>query len=339
MRDAQPLDAPRIGIEHLDLEIAGTGNDFAAHRQPADMGDEIAAERLDFLAGFAGDEILADHGADVVEAGARVGDEGIVRLPHDRRRLVAVVLVVDLADDLFDDVLDRDQAVGAAIFVDHQRQMDARGLHLRQQVDRPHRRRHEQQFADDVGVRQRQRQIDRAQIETGGERLLAPGLAGVRHARPCGHERQEIADVDDAFGIVEGFVVDHQARMRRTFEQAHQFAERNVALDRDDVGAMDHHVGDAPFMQAEDVAQHGALDGGKPDLVRRRGIEHDLQIVADRSRLPSEQRADRAGQPVVGGGAQNLAVLHHRRQVARVARIVVGRFGVRASQSIRSRSA
>ena len=110
------------------------------------MGHEVAAERLDFLAGFAGNEILADHGADVVEAGARVGDEGIIRLPHDRRRFVAVVLVVDLADDLLDDVLDRHQAVGAAIFVHHQRQMDARGLHLRQQIDRPHRRRHEEQL-------------------------------------------------------------------------------------------------------------------------------------------------------------------------------------------------
>ena len=45
--------------------------------------------------------------------------------------------------------------------------------------------------------------------------------------------------------------------------------------------------------------------------------------------LPAEQRADRAHQPVVGGRAQHLAFLHHRRQVARVARIVVGRVGVR----------
>ena len=144
-----------------------------------------------------------------------------------------------------------------------------------------------------------------------------------------GHEREEVADVHDAFGIVEGLVVDDEPRMRRALEQAHQFAERDVALDRDDVGAMHHDVGDAPFVQAEDVAQHGALDGGKADLVRRRRIEHDLQIVADRSRLPAEQRADGAGQPVVGGRAQHLAFLHDGRQVARVARIVVGRVGVR----------
>ena len=87
---------------------------------------------------------------------------------------------VDLADDLLDNVLDRDQPVGSTIFVDHQRQMDARGLHLRQQIDRPHRRRHVEQFADDVGVRERHRQVDRAQIETGRERLLALGLARAR---------------------------------------------------------------------------------------------------------------------------------------------------------------
>ena len=57
------------------------------------------------------------------------------------------MLVGDVAHDLLDDVLDRDQAVGAAIFVDHQRQMGVGGLHLEQQIQRPHRRRHEQDGA------------------------------------------------------------------------------------------------------------------------------------------------------------------------------------------------
>jgi hypothetical protein len=34
--DPQPLDPPRIGIEHLDLEIAGPAM-TAAHRQAADL--------------------------------------------------------------------------------------------------------------------------------------------------------------------------------------------------------------------------------------------------------------------------------------------------------------
>ena len=66
--------------------------------------------------------------------------------------------------------------------------------------------------------------------------------------------------MNDAFGIVEGLVVDNEAGMRRALEQVDQFAERNVALDRDDIGAVDHDVGDAPFVQAEDIAQHGALE-------------------------------------------------------------------------------
>ena len=284
------------------------------------MGDEKAAERIDLLARFAGHELVADHGADVLEVGARIGDKGIVGLPHDRGRLVAVVLVVDFADDLLDDVLDRHQAVGAAIFVDHERQMDARRLHLRQQVDRRHRRRHVEQLAGDVGFAQRQRQIDGAQVETGRRRFFAFRLGRQLGARPHSHEREQVADMNDAFGIVEVFVVDDETGMRRALEHVDQLAERNIALDRDDVGAMDHDIGDAPFVQTEDVAQHGALDGGKAGLVGRRGVEHHLKIGADRSRFPSEQRADRPHQPALRDRTQHFAVVHRHRQVAVVLR-------------------
>ena len=36
-----------------------------------------------------------------------------------------------------------------------------------------------------------------------------------RRPRLRGHERQQVADVNDAFGVVERFVVDHEPRMRR----------------------------------------------------------------------------------------------------------------------------
>ena len=95
-------------------------------------------------------------------------------------RFLVVVLVLDIADDQFDDILDRDDAVGAAIFVDHEREMNARGLHLGEQIDRRHRRRHEQDRPDELCVRQRHRQIDGAEIEPGDQRLLAPRLALLR---------------------------------------------------------------------------------------------------------------------------------------------------------------
>ena len=50
------------------------------------------------------------------------------------RRTLDVVLVGDLADDLLEDVLDGDQAGGAAVLVDHDHQVRAGGLHLGQQV-------------------------------------------------------------------------------------------------------------------------------------------------------------------------------------------------------------
>ena len=69
--------------------------------------------------------------------------------------------------------------------------------------------------------------------------------------------------------------------MRGTFEEAHQFTEGDIALDRDDIGAMNHDVGDATLMQPEDIAQHRAFNGGEPRIIRRRSIEHDLEIIAD----------------------------------------------------------
>ena len=94
-----------------------------------------------------------------------------------------VVFVLDIADDQFDDVLDRDDAVGAAIFVDHERQMNAGGLHLGQQVDRRHRRRHEQDRPHDLRFDQRHRQIDGGEIERAFDRLLLASRIGFRTPR------------------------------------------------------------------------------------------------------------------------------------------------------------
>ena len=107
--DAHALDAARIGVKNLDLEFAGAGNDFAAHRKAADLRDEIAAERIDVFASFAGIERLADHGPDVIERRARVGDERAVGNLHYGRRFVIVMLVCVLASTL---------AIRAALRVD-----------------------------------------------------------------------------------------------------------------------------------------------------------------------------------------------------------------------------
>ena len=72
-------------------------------------------------------------------------------------------------------------------------------------------------------------------------------------------ERDEVADVHHANGIVERVVVDDKPRVSGPFEYAHKFAELDVLLYRDDVSARDHDVADTPLAQAEDVLEHPAL--------------------------------------------------------------------------------
>ncbi len=131
-RNAHALDAARIGIEYFEFEQAGPGDQFAAQRQPSGARDQITAERIDFLGGVADVEVVADNADDVLDLGARIGDVGAVGLTDHVGAFVFVMLVGDVTDDLLDNVLDRDDAVGAAILVDDQGQMDLFGLHPRQ---------------------------------------------------------------------------------------------------------------------------------------------------------------------------------------------------------------
>ena len=64
------------------------------------------------------------------------------------------MLILDLADDLLHHVLHGDEAVGAAIFVNDEREMDARRLHGDEQIHRRHGGRYVEQAADEVRVRQ-----------------------------------------------------------------------------------------------------------------------------------------------------------------------------------------
>jgi hypothetical protein len=50
-----------------------------------------------------------------------------------------VMLVFDVAHDLFDEVLDRYEPIGAAILIDDERHMHARRLHANEQIHGWHR--------------------------------------------------------------------------------------------------------------------------------------------------------------------------------------------------------
>ena len=60
-----------------------------------------------------------------------------------------VVLVVDLAHDLFEHILDGDQSGHATVLVHHDRHVDPPGLHLLEQFVESFRLRDEERFAQD----------------------------------------------------------------------------------------------------------------------------------------------------------------------------------------------
>ena len=63
---------------------------------------------------------------------------------------LAVVLVLDLPDDLFDDVLERHQPVDVAEFIHHESHVDGLLLHLKEDFFEGSEFRHEERLAQDV---------------------------------------------------------------------------------------------------------------------------------------------------------------------------------------------
>ena len=208
--DLQLLYPTRIGVEDFDLERTGARDELAPHRHAADPGRDVSGERVHLLRDFAHVKFATDDRCDVLQAGAGIGQERAVGLANHARRILLVVLVGDLTHDLLDDILDRHHAVGAAIFIDHEGEMDAGRLHLGKQVQHRHGRRRVKDFAHDLRRRQRHRKVNGLEVQAGGKRPLAPRVGLGARGGALGHECDEVTDVHHAASVVEGVVVDHK---------------------------------------------------------------------------------------------------------------------------------
>ena len=76
---------------------------------------------------------MSNSSAEVVDIGPPVDARLVDGEGHDHR-LLDVVLVLDLADDLLEQVLDRHEAGRAAVLVEHDRDVDLAALELVQEV-------------------------------------------------------------------------------------------------------------------------------------------------------------------------------------------------------------
>ena len=226
--DQDPFDPAWIGIEHLEFEAAGVRDDLAARRNTVEKREDQPAERVDVLSPVFVEKFEAEVFLKVFNFHPRVGFEGAVRPFRQAWRQDLVMLVLDLADNFLDQIFDGDHAVGAAIFIDHDRHMRAGVPHLHQEVENLHRGRHEQEFAH-----------DRLQFEMFA---ISP-------------KRQEILQMHHARDVIERLAHDGHPRMGALPHRGDHLIERRGDVERLDVGSRHHHVPELKLAEREGIQE------------------------------------------------------------------------------------
>ncbi len=106
----------------MHAELERTERDaLAAARHAPELLHDQPRDRVELALGQLGVEVLVE----LVDAGAAPHAELPLALAADVLVVLDVELVIDVADDLLDDVLDRDQSGDAAVLVDHDRHVVA----------------------------------------------------------------------------------------------------------------------------------------------------------------------------------------------------------------------
>ena len=244
----------------LDL-VAGLGR---AAQHPEDE----AAERVVVLDRQRDAELLVE----VVDRERAVDAHAAVLEPLDRL-VRQVELVLDLADDLLEQVLERDDPLELAVLVDHDRHVLVRAAELGQQRGQVLRLR------DDVRRPQQLLELD-------------AGDAAVDE------RREEVAHVQDADDLVERVAVDRVARVRRLDHRRQRLLGRQVDRERDHLGPRHHHGRDLLVGEVEDLVEHLlllllelALLGRAREQHLQLGLRVDLHLAA--GRLQPERAQDR----------------------------------------------
>src|SRR5690606_26349068 len=229
---AQALDAPGISLNDFKGNAGRRVFDQLATRRnvPGQVGYQ-APDRIDvFLPLFFGKD-----GAyllfEILHRSAGIGDKRAIGAPGHVWPLDDVMLVLDLADDLFDQILHGDKPVHAAEFIDNQSKMTALQAHLQKEVKDSHRRR------DELG-----------RSKNAGKAEVAPAASS-----------QHVLDVYHTGNVVEGAAIDRHTAMA-AFRDGFQYpVEISIQGEGDDVGARHHHVIGRQMAQLQDIAEQRPL--------------------------------------------------------------------------------
>ncbi len=229
-------------------------------------------------------ELGAERLVEVVDR-VRAVDADALLVESLDRRVGQVELVLDLADDLLEQVLEGDDPVHDAVLVDDDR--------------------HVLLLAPEIGE-------ERGEVLGLGDDEGRPGdrLEAHRRDPEVVHRREEIAHVQDADDLVERVPVHGVARVRRVDDGRERLLRRHVGRDRHDIGPWHDHRGDLLRREVEDLVEHlllgllelaHVLGGGHavPDVLARVGDHpcgcglHPEEREARRSRTSAAPR--RAG--------------------------------------------
>src|SRR5208283_4350105 len=149
-----------------------------------------------------------------IDVGVAVEDVGRLVLLYD---LCLFVLIAALADDLFDQIFDRDQATDTAVLINHDGHANIVALHLAQQ------------FAPQLGFGN--------EVHIGFHQV-ANGLA----VRLDIGNLQQVLGIDDAFDVIDIALVHRYARVGMFLHQIRKFVDRRADWNSDDLRPRRHNL-------------------------------------------------------------------------------------------------
>ena len=245
MQDARAVDGGDVELDVVDLHAV------ADLRRAPELAEDDAADGVVVVVRQVALEALVElldrqAALDPVEVGPEA---------HDRR-VLGIEFVVDLADDLLEQVLQRDEARDRAVLVDDDRHVALQAADLGQQLAQALRLGHQ--------VRRVQQ---RAQIGAG------PGSVLQGHEQP--------PHVQHAEHVVELVAEDRIARVRVLQHLLHRRRGREFHRQGDDVGPRHHDVLDGRVGEVEDLVDHlllVALEHARALTLAQQHAQLDLAV-------------------------------------------------------------
>ena len=223
--DLELPDPRAVDLEHAEAE-AVRAHLVADLRRTSELAEHEPGHRVEVLLLERRVELLVE----VVDR-VRAVDANVRVVDALDRRVGQVELVLDVADDLLEQVLERDDPLHVAVLVDDDREV----LLLAAEVGEEGRE--VLRLRDDVG-----RPDDRLELDGRDPEIV--------------DRAEEVADVEDPDDVVERAAVDRVAREGRVDDGPKRFLGRHVRGDPDHLGPRDHHRRDLLRGEVEDLVQH-----------------------------------------------------------------------------------